>query len=209
MKKFFFLLSLFFIFFINSSTSQISKYFGSKNLDLNEAGVINFIRYLEGTFYAEDVVFKRVVHMSPMYYAISEDGKVGYGWFCRSLIGGHDCADRFIAYRLVEYCKEYSHMKCSIFAMNKEIVWNNLNIKLEDFSYNEVVNVLKKNNFYKINLNLESNVNQSNYLNYVNLKTDKCHNNKIKDYSNFRGADLNCLLPGRYEINFNDEGRED
>ena len=49
-----------------------------------------------------------------------------------------------------------------------------------NFNINNFIDEKRKNNFYKINL--ESNVNQNNYLTYVNLKTDRCHNNKIKDY---------------------------
>ena len=63
------LLILLFIIFIPSanSFSSITKYFGSSNLNLDETGIINFLRYLEGTYYAEDVIISRAAKlMSPM-----------------------------------------------------------------------------------------------------------------------------------------------
>jgi len=75
MKK----LSITFIFIIFigvTSCSSITKYFGSSDVKIDETGVVNFIRYLEGRFYAENTIIDRSARiMSPMYYAISEDGK--------------------------------------------------------------------------------------------------------------------------------------
>ena len=101
-----------------------------------------FLRYLEGTYYAEDVIISRAAKlMSPMYYAISEDGKIGYGWFCRSTYSS-DCSDDFGAFKATEYCKEYSGKKCFIFAYRDEIVWNNLNIRVKEFDFVKNIKLL-------------------------------------------------------------------
>ncbi len=115
---------VFIIFISLTSCSSNSKYFGSSNIKIDETGVINFIRYLEGRFYAENTIVDRSSRiMSPMYYAISEDGKNSYGWFCNSS-SSYDCNDNFLAFKTVEYCKEYSRKNCHIFAIKNEIVWN-------------------------------------------------------------------------------------
>ena len=80
MKKLLFIF-VFLIFFSSYSISSISQYYGLTKINLDEIGVVNFARYLDGRFYGEDL--SREMHNnSPMYYAISEDGKIGYGWFC-------------------------------------------------------------------------------------------------------------------------------
>ena len=105
-----------------TSCSSITKYFGSSNIKIDETGVVNFIRYLEGRFYAENTIIDRSARIiSPMYYAISEDGKNSYGWFCNSTSSDH-CNDSFLAFRTVEHCKEYSKKNCYIFAIKNEIV---------------------------------------------------------------------------------------
>ena len=107
-KLLIFLIFIFFYFPTFISFSGISKYFGNSKISLDEAGIVNFVRYLNGTFHAENVIFNRAAKiMSPMYYAITEDAKTGYGWFCRSHSSG-DCYDDFLAYRVVEFCNEYS-----------------------------------------------------------------------------------------------------
>ena len=204
MKKFF--TSIIFATFIltTSSFSSITKYFGSSKLNLDEAGVINFMRYLEGTFYAENVVLDRAMRItSPMYYAISEDGKVGYGWFCRSHMGRTECGDESLAYKTVEYCKEYTGKKCFIFAYGDEIVWNNLNVRVKELDFTKNIELFKKLNLYDDKSSKK--INEKNYLNYVRLSQDKCSSNKNSvDYSGLRGASLDCLLPGRLEQTLND-----
>ena len=105
MKKIFF--TFFFLILSSSySISGISQYYGSAKLNLDEIGVVNFIRYLDGRFYGEDL--SREMHNnSPMYYAISEDGKIGYGWFCRAS-SSNACSDDFTAFRIIEYCNNLS-----------------------------------------------------------------------------------------------------
>jgi len=201
MKKLLFALIFLFLSSVYS-ISSISKYFGSGRINLDEVGVINFIRYLDGRFYIEDL--NREMHNnSPMYYAISDDGKIGYGWFCRA--NSRDaCSDNFTPFKTVEYCKEYTKKDCKIFAVGNKIVWNDLNILANSGEFNKIIELLKKNHLYRENLTHK--VNQNNYLNFVNLSVDQCGNKKnLIDYSNFRGADLNCLLPGRFEISIGDQ----
>lgn len=203
MKKFSLLLILIFNIFVIPSNSQINKYFGSSKVSLDESGVINFLRYLDGTFHSEDVVFNRAAKiMSPMFYAISDDGKVGYGWFCHSHLS-NACADDFVSYRLIEYCKEYTRTNCSIFAYKNEIVWNNINVKIKDLKFNENVKLFKELNLY--NSNSSNKITEDNYLNYLHLDLDKCTSNKnATDYKNLRGSSIDCLLPGRYELTTNE-----
>ena len=130
----------------NPTISQITKYFGSKNILLDDVGVINFIRYLDGRFYSEDS--NREMHnTSPMYYAISEDGKNSYGWFCNSG-SSYNCSDNFLAFKTVEYCKEYSRKNCYIFAIKNEIVWKSINIKVDELSFSKNVELFKKLNLF-------------------------------------------------------------
>ena len=204
MKKIF--TSIIFTIFIltTSSFSSITKYFGSSKLNLDEVGVVNFMRYLDGIFYAENVVLDRAMRItSPMYYALSEDGKVGYGWFCRSHIGRTECGDESLAYKTVEYCKEYTGKNCFIFAYGNEIVWNNLNVRVTELNFSKNIELLKRLNLYDDKSSKK--VNEKNYLNYVHLSNDKCNSNKnLTDYSGLRGASLDCLLPGRLEQTLND-----
>jgi hypothetical protein len=195
MKKFIFTF-IFLILFSSHSISSISQYYGTTKINLDEIGVVNLARYLDGRFYGEDL--SREMHNnSPMYYAISEDGKIGYGWFCRASVS-NACSDDFTAFRVVEYCKEYTKQNCGIFAIGNLIVWNNASILIDSFDFNKIIELLKKNNFYKENLT--NKVNQNNYLSFVNLTIDQCSNKKVSaDNSNLRGAALNCLLPGRFE----------
>ena len=189
---------IFIIFISVTSCSSITKYFGSSNIKIDETGVVNFIRYLEGRFYAENTIIDRSSRiMSPMYYAISEDGKNSYGWFCNSTSSDH-CNDSFLAFRTVEHCKEYSKKNCYIFAIKNEIVWKNLNIKVEELSYSKNIELFKKLNLY--NTASKSIVNQANYEKYVFLDDDDCKDKKnYKDLSSTRGASLFCLLVGQYE----------
>jgi hypothetical protein len=188
-----------FIIFISViSCSSNTKYFGSSNIKIDETGVINFIRYLEGRFYAENTIVDRSSRiMSPMYYAISEDGKNSYGWFCNST-SSYQCNDNFLAFKTVEYCKEYSRKNCYIFAIKNEIVWKNLNIRVEELSFSKSVELFRKLNLY--NATSKNTVNQANYEKYVFLDDDDCKGKRnYKDLSNTRGASLFCMLVGQYE----------
>ena len=160
MKK----INLIFVFIILitfiSCTSN-KKYFGSSNIKIDETGVVNFIRYLEGRFYAENTIIDRSSRiMSPMYYAISEDGKNSYGWFCNSG-PSYNCSDNFLAFKTVEYCKEYSRKNCYIFAIKNEIVWKSINIKVDELSFSKNVELFKKLNLF--NETSKSIVKQDNY----------------------------------------------
>ena len=203
-KLLIFLTFIFFYFPTSISFSGISKYFGNSKISLDEAGIVNFVRYLNGTFHAENVIFNRAAKiMSPMYYAITEDAKTGYGWFCRSNSSG-DCYDDFLAYRVVEFCNEYSGKKCFIFAYRNEIVWNNFNVKVEELDFFKIVNLFKELKFY--NENSLQKINKENYLTYINLDQDKCSSNKnLVSISKLRGSSLDCLLPGQYEQTINDK----
>lgn len=199
------ILILLFVIFIPSTNafSSITKYFGSSKINLDETGVVNFLRYLEGTFHAENVIFSRAAKlMSPMYYAISEDGKVGYGWFCRSN-SSDDCYDDFLAYRITEFCKEYSGQKCFIFAHKNEIVWNSLNITVNELDFLKNVQLFRDLKLYDEKSSQK--INKENYLQYVYMDQDKCSSDKnLIPSSKLRGASLDCLLPGRYEQTIND-----
>ena len=189
---------VFIIFISLTSCSSNSKYFGSSNIKIDETGVINFIRYLEGRFYAENTIVDRSSRiMSPMYYAISDDGKNSYGWFCNSS-SSYDCNDNFLVFKIVEYCKEYSRKNCHIFAIKNEIVWKNINIRVEELSFSKNIELFKKLDLYKETSN--NIVNQANYEKFVFLDDDDCATKKnYKDLSNTRGASLFCLLVGQYE----------
>jgi hypothetical protein len=103
-----------------------------------------------------------------------------------------------LAFRTVEHCKEYSKKNCYIFAIKNEIVWKNLNIKVEELSFSKNIELFKKLNLY--NTTSKSIVNQANYEKYVFLDDDDCKDKKnYKDLSNTRGASLFCLLVGQYE----------
>jgi len=210
MKKF--LISFFFLtcIFVNSSSSSITKYFGSSKIKLDEIGVVNFIRYLEGRFYSEDRIVDRAAQMSPMYYAISEDGKIGYGWFCDSY-RSEDCADDFSAYRVVEYCKEYAKQNCAIFAYRNEIVWGNTNISVDDLGFKSNIELFKKLGFLNSETQKSNNkVNEKNYYDYVRQTVDKCSSKiDLTTRSNLRGAGLDCLVPGRYEMTINQKANTD
>lgn len=199
------ILILLFVILIPSANafSSITKYFGSSKINLDETSVVNFLRYLEGTFHAENVIFSRAAKlMSPMYYAISEDGKVGYGWFCRSN-SSDDCYDDFLAYRITEFCKEYSGQKCFIFAHKNEIVWNNLNITVNELDFLKNVQLFRDLKLYDEKSSQK--INKENYLQYVYMDQDKCSSDKnFIPSSKLRGASLDCLLPGRYEQTIND-----
>jgi hypothetical protein len=199
------ILILLFIIFIPSanSFSSITKYFGSSKLNLDETGIINFLRYLEGTFHAENIIFSRAAKlMSPMYYAVSEDGKIGYGWFCRSNYST-DCYDDFLAYKITEYCKEYTGKKCFIFAYRNEIVWNNLNTRVDDLDFLKNVKLFKELKLYDEKSSQK--INKENYLYYIYMDKDTCSSDKnLLASSKLRGANLDCLLPGRYEQTIND-----
>ncbi len=189
---------VFIIFISLTSCSSNSKYFGSSNIKIDETGVINFIRYLEGRFYAENTIVDRSSRiMSPMYYAISDDGKNSYGWFCNSS-SSYDCNDNFLVFKIVEYCKEYSRKNCHIFAIKNEIVWKNINIRVEGLSFSKNIELFKKLDLYKETSN--NIVNQANYEKFVFLDDDDCAGKRnYKDLSNTRGASLLCLLVGQYE----------
>jgi hypothetical protein len=189
---------VFIIFISLISCSSNKKYFGSSNIKIDETGVVNFIRYLEGRFYAENTIIDRSSRiMSPMYYAVSEDGKNSYGWFCNSS-SNYDCTDNFLAFKTVEYCKEYSRKNCYIFAIKNEIVWKNLNIRVEELSFSKNIELFKKLNLYKATS--KGIVNQANYEKYVFLDDDDCKGKRnYKDLSNTRGASLFCMLVGQYE----------
>ena len=197
---------LLFIIFISpaNSFSSITKYFGSSKINLDETGVINFLRYLEGTFHAEDIFLNRTAKlMSPMYYAISEDGNVGYGWFCRSTYSS-DCSDDFGAFKATEYCKEYSGKKCFIFAYRDEIVWNNLNVRVKELDFIKSVKLFKELELF--NEKSSQIINKENYLEYIYMDNDKCSSDKnLVALSKLRGANLDCLLPGRSEQSINDK----
>ena len=140
--------------------------------------------------------------MSPMFYAISEDGKVGYGWFCNSHLNGA-CSEDFTAYRAVEFCKDYAKMNCSIFAHGNQIVWNNINMSVNNKNFNENVTFFKKLNIY--DKNSSEKITEENFLYYLNLNSDSCSDNKNSlKINKFRGSSIDCLLPGRYQLTTND-----
>ena len=62
---------IFIIFISVTSCSSITKYFGSSNIKIDETGVVNFIRYLEGRFYAENTIIDRSARiMSPIFFTM-------------------------------------------------------------------------------------------------------------------------------------------
>ena len=193
---------IFIIFITLISCSSNKKYFGSSNIKIDETGIVNFIRYLEGRFYAENTIIDRSSRiMSPMYYAISEDGKNSYGWFCNST-SFYDCNDNFLAFKTIEYCKEYSKKNCYLFAISSKIVWNDLNIRVEEFSFSKNIELFKKLDLY--NEKSKNIVNEINYEKYVFLDYDNCKNKlNYKDLSSTRGASLFCMLVGNYENQHN------
>lgn len=203
MKKIVLALVLIFTLVSSPTKSQITKYFSSSKINLDETAVINFLRYLEGNFYSEDVPLNRAARiMSPMFYAISEDGKVGYGWFCNSHLNGA-CSEDFTAYRAVEFCKDYAKMNCSIFAHGNQIVWNNINMSVNNKNFNENVTFFKKLNIY--DKNSSEKITEENFLYYLNLNSDSCSDNKNSlKINKFRGSSIDCLLPGRYQLTTND-----
>lgn len=203
MKKIVLALVLIFTLVSSPTKSQITKYFSSSKINLDETAVINFLRYLEGNFYSEDVQLNRAARiMSPMFYAISEDGKVGYGWFCNSHLNGA-CSEDFTAYRAVEFCKDYAKMNCSIFAHGNQIVWNNINMSVNNKNFNENVTFFKKLNIY--DKNSSEKITEENFLYYLNLNSDSCSDNKNSlKINKFRGSSIDCLLPGRYQLTTND-----
>lgn len=203
MKKIVLALVLIFTLVSSPTKSQITKYFSSSKINLDETAVINFLRYLEGNFYSEDVPLNRAARiMSPMFYAISEDGKVGYGWFCNSHLNGA-CSEDFTAYRAVEFCKDYAKMNCSIFAHGNQIVWNNINMSVNNKNFNENVTLFKKLNIY--DKNSSEKITEENFHYYLNLNFDICSDNKNSlKINKFRGSSIDCLLPGRYQLTTND-----
>ncbi len=203
MNKFSLFFCLIFCLISIPSKSQINKYFGSSKIYIDETGVINFLRYLDGTFYSEDVPQIRANRiMSPMFYALSEDGKIGYGWFCNSHLS-NACSEDFVAFRVVEFCKEYSKMNCNIFAHGNEIVWNNLNVKVSNKKFNDNIKLFKELNIYDNNSTKK--VTDENYLKYLNQDADKCTSFKNNANANIlRGLSLDCLLPGRYQLTTNE-----
>jgi hypothetical protein len=85
-----------------------------------------------------------------------------------------------------------------IFAIKNQIVWKNLNIKVEELSFSKNIELFKKLNLY--NTKSKSIINQANYEKYVFLDDDDCKDKKnYKDLSSTRGASLFCLLVGQYE----------
>ena len=203
MKKIILTLAFIFTLISTPTKSQITKYFSSSKINLDETAVINFLRYLEGNFHSEDVPLNRAARiMSPMFYAISEDGKVGYGWFCNSHLN-IACPEDFTAYQVVEFCKEYAKMNCSIFAHGNQIVWNNINRSINNKNFNESVNFFQKLDVYDKNSSRK--ITEENFLYYLNLNFDNCNDNKISSKINkFRGSSIDCLLPGRYQLTTND-----
>jgi hypothetical protein len=196
MKKFSAILILIISIFSTPSFSGVSQYFGSSkttNLKLDETGVVNFLRYLEGRFFSENNIIDRSARgLSPSVYAISQDGKIAYGWFCYS-----DNCGEFLPYKTVEYCKEYTGQNCFIFAIKNKIVWDNLDIVVTEKSFSKNVELIKKLNLY--DLKSKNIVNEENYKKYVLLDDDECNKKKNhKDLANLRGASLFCMLPGRY-----------
>jgi hypothetical protein len=193
--------------FINTASSSITKYFGSSKINLDETGIINFIRYLEGRFYSEGNILNRAAEMSPMYYAISEDGKIGYGYFCASY-RSDDCSDDFGAFKTVEYCKAYTKQNCAIFAYRNEIVWRNINLVVKDLSFQSNLDLFKKLGlFNNESKKLDKRVNEKNYHYYISQTIDRCISRKeLASHSDLRGADLDCLIPGIYEISINQKG---
>ena len=89
----------------------------------------------------------------------------------------------------------------NVFGFNNfqnEIVWKNLNIKVEELSFSKNIELFKKLNLY--NTKSKSIINQANYEKYVFLDDDDCKDKKnYKDLSSTRGASLFCLLVGQYE----------
>ena len=63
MKKIILTLAFIFILISSPTKSQITKYFSSSKINLDETAVINFLRYLEGNFYSEDVPLNRAARI--------------------------------------------------------------------------------------------------------------------------------------------------
>jgi hypothetical protein len=205
MKKFIIGLVFLISIFSTPSFSGISQYFGSSktnNLKLDETGVVNFLRYLEGRFFSENNIIDRSARgLAPSVYAISQDGKIAYGWFCYS-----DNCGEFLPYKTVEYCKEYSGQNCFIFAIKNKIVWDNLDIVVTEKSFSKNVELIKKLNLY--DSKSKNIVNEGNYKKYVLLDDDECNKKKDhKDLGNLRGSSLFCMLPGRYQYPYNKTSR--
>ena len=64
--------------------------------------------------------------------------------------------------------------------------------------------LFRSNGLYK-NTSGNKKISDDNYLVYTKLLSDSCSNKIITELNLIRGAGLDCLLPGRYELTIGDK----
>lgn len=163
-KKINLLIYLFFALFLTGCSMQnLSKFYGSGEIKINNKQLKRIQNYFKGEYYSYHL--KRKVFAAPVMLALSKDGT------STMLIGceGNDqlCDPNVLIYQLLKRYSKKSESQLQIFALGNKVVWGKNN------------NYIYKGNLDKINklfLIKNSIKKQNKYYDYIMDPTaDKCN----------------------------------
>ena len=127
----------------------------------------NFVNYVTGNY--TDRYSKNRVTANPLLFLVTKDGTFSKTIYCP--YGINNCVNEG-RYQWLLRCKDEAKQECFIFAEKNKIVWNSKEIYVKTDKREEIIEILKNENFYKdVNIN-------KNPTNNSNAKKD---NNKSSD----------------------------
>jgi hypothetical protein len=161
------ILLAFLAYIIINSTSLAGYGDGIGELNFSQKIANNFVNYVTGNY--TDRYSKNRVTANPLLFLVTKDGTFSKTIYCP--YGINNCVNEG-RYQWLLRCKDEAKQECFIFAEKNKIVWNSKEIYVKTDKREEIIEILKNENFYKdVNIN-------KNPTNNSNAKKD---NNKSSD----------------------------
>lgn len=163
-KKLNLLIFFFFILFLTGcATQNLSKFYGSEEIKINNNQLKRIQSYFKGEYYSYHL--KRKVFAAPVMLALSKDGNSSLLIGCEGI--DQLCDPNVLIYQLLKRFSKKSASELQIFSLGNKIVWGKKNI------YIYKGNLDKINKLFVIDNSIKT---QNKYYDFIIDPTaDKCN----------------------------------
>jgi len=134
----------FLAYIIINSTSLAGYCDGIGELNFSQKIANNFVNYVTGNY--TDRYSKNRVAANPLLFLVTKDGTFSKTIYCP--YGINNCVNEE-RYQWLLRCKDEAKQECFVFAEKNKIVWNNKEIYVKSDKREEIIEILKNENFYK------------------------------------------------------------
>lgn len=137
---------LFFALFLTGcSTQNLSKFYGSEELKINNNQLKRIQSYFKGEYYSYHL--KRKVFAAPVMLALSEDGASTLLIGCEGI--DQLCDPNVLIYQLLKRYSKKSESELKIFALGNKVVWSKKNYYIYKGNLDKINELFVINNFKK------------------------------------------------------------